>query len=514
MPQFNIHWKGYPHRHLPRIRVTSPHYGTVRGPHYAHFAALNACQLPYSLDLQRARQQQDIRIRRKKQNIRGSLRRIMASSRLSRQIMSDIRLSGLESPREGLASKERVNRELEVPIFTDQLAESPFYLSSDLVASSKTVSNPSLMSDGRDCSLCSMYNANQTEAVDLKNSVKNKRQRSRARERDRREHDQVVPAGSVRKTSIYSRSPVLGKSRTYDPRLSVRSVRRRTKSTSSKRNAIYQPKSIIIKSKPAATDNEQISTDLPTQQANRSSASSIPTGVSPQPGKRSGLPSRTPTQLLALKKFSQGLKRHLIAQEAVRKACLSSSLSSSTFSADTVVEFVPYIGEFQAAGLAVTSTEQRRPVIQQSRREVVPLPLKEVGGKARVLANKTEGKNNESPIVSHDGSGRGLYTDTMSSRTTVIAFSNCREPNSIVAYPARNISIKKALLPWLRKAQEPSSLSKSFPPSSPITDNNMRSSSESTCETCTTTILDFSPWPVESERKQIKLSKWASDILL
>jgi hypothetical protein len=172
MPQFNIHWKGYPHRHLPRIRVTSPHYGTVRGPRYAHFAALNACQLPYSLDLQRARQQQDIRIRRKKQNIRGSLRRIMASSRSSQQIMSDIRLSGLESPREDLASKERVNRELEVPIFTDQLTESPFYLSSDLVASSKTVSNPAFMSDRRDCSLCSIYTANQTEAVDLNNSVK------------------------------------------------------------------------------------------------------------------------------------------------------------------------------------------------------------------------------------------------------------------------------------------------------------------------------------------------------
>lgn len=514
MPQFNIHWKGYPHRHLPRIRVTSPHYGTVRPPRYAHFAALNACQLPYSLDLQRVRQQQEVRIRRKKQNIRESLRRIMTSSRSSQQIMSDIQLSGLESPREDLASKEPVNRELEVPIFTDQFTESPFYLSTDLVASSKIVRNPSLMSDERDCPLCSMHTANQTEVVDLKNSVKNKRQRGKARERVRREHDQVVPAGSVRKTSLYSRSPVLGKSRTYDPRLPVRSARRRTKSNSSKRNAIYQPKSIITKSKPAVTDNEQISTDLPIQQANRSSASSISTGASLQPGKRSVLPSRTPTQLLALKKFSRGLERHLIAQEAIRKACLNSSLSSSTFSADTVVEFVPYIGEFQAAGLAVTSTEQRRPVVQQSRREVVPLPLKEAGGKARALANKIEGTNNESPTVSHDGSGGGLYTDTMSSRTTVVAFSNCREPNIIVAYPARNISIKKALLPWLRKAQEPSSLSKSFPPNRPITDNNMRSPSESTCETCTTTILDFSPWPVKSERKQIKLSKWASNIII
>jgi hypothetical protein len=151
--------------------------------------------------------------------------------------MSDIRLSRLESPREDLASKERVNRELEVPIFTDQLTESPFDLSGDLVASSGTVSNPLPMSDGRDCSLCSMYAADQAEAVDLKKSVKNKRQRSKVRGRVRGKHDQVVQAGSVRKTSIYSQSPVLGKSRTYDPRLPVWSARRRTKSTSSKRSS-------------------------------------------------------------------------------------------------------------------------------------------------------------------------------------------------------------------------------------------------------------------------------------
>jgi hypothetical protein len=56
------------------------------------------------------------------------------------------------------------------------------------------------------------------------------------------------------------------------------------------------------------------------------------------------------------------------------------------FSADTIVDFVPYITEFQAAGLVITSTEQRRPAVQQSRREAVPRLPKEIGNQEQTLA--------------------------------------------------------------------------------------------------------------------------------
>jgi hypothetical protein len=122
--------------------------------------------------------------------------------------------------------------------------------------------------------------------------------------------------------------------------------------------------------------------------------------------------------------------------------------------------------------------------------------------------------NSGSPIALHDGSSSGLYTDTTSSRITVETFSNCRESNTSVTYPTQNKPIQKTLLPWLRKAQEPFSLSQSSPPKGPTTSNSFRSSSGSTCETCVTTILDFSPWPIQNERKQTKPGKSACYIIL
>jgi len=122
MPQFNIHWKGCPHRHLPRIRVASPQYGSGSGCLYAHFAALEASRLPYSLAFQRARLQQRIRTHRRKQRSRGSLGGIIVSRRTPQREMSDIRLFGLESPQGDLASKERHNKETETPMFANPLS--------------------------------------------------------------------------------------------------------------------------------------------------------------------------------------------------------------------------------------------------------------------------------------------------------------------------------------------------------------------------------------------------------
>jgi hypothetical protein len=511
MPQFNIHWKGCPHRHLPRIRVASPHYGTTASRHFARIAALEACQLPYSLALQRARLQQRIRIRRRKQRSWESLKGITTPRRMSQRAMSNIWLSGRKSPRLDLLSNGEGNGELGATMFTNRLSTSPLCLSGDLIDSVGNLSNTSLVTDGRDDSISSIYATEPDEIIDLKLRGKANRQRSTINRRVGGKHDQFMSTDKVRKTSIHSRASVLRRSRTYDPRLPVERARRRTKSTSSKYDAVGQSRSISIVLKPARMEKKPISIDLSLQQATRGSTSSASTESNSQPAQLSGLPSRTPTQLVALKNFRRGLERHIIAQEAVRKACLSlSSPSSSTLSAKTVVEFVPYMAEFQAAGLAVTSTEQRTHVVRQSRREVVPPLPKDVGDKEQTPVNASGGMGNGSPIASHDGSGGGLHTDTTSSRTTLIAFSSCREPKSVVTYPTRNVASKKALLPWLRKAPEPPSLSQSIPANRINADNYMRSSSASTCETCATTIIDFSPQPIESERKQVEPGKWAS----
>jgi hypothetical protein len=512
MPQFNIHWKGCPHRHLPRIRVASPHYGTVCSRHFAHIAALEAGQLPYSLALQRARVQQRIRIRRGKHRARGSLGGIIALRQTSQRAMPNIQTLGLESPQEDIASKEQGNKDLEVPLFTDRLWTSPLRLSDDLVHSAESCcSSPSLITDRRDDLASSIDAVELAQCIDFQLSEGRDRQRGALNRRVGGKHDHVVSNDKVRKTSIYGRTPVLGRSRTYDPSIPIRRARRRTKSTSSKPDHQCQSRSVSIMLKRAAMDKQPSSTNRSAQQATIGSISSASTGSNSQPAQLSGLPSRTPAQLVALKHFGRELERHLIAQEAVRKACLHpSSPSSSTLSANTVVEFIPYMTEFQAAGLAVTSTEQRRPAIRQPRQEVAPLLPKDAGDKEQTPANASEGISNGSPITSHDGSGGGLYTDTTSSRTTLIEFSSYSEPNSAVAYPTGNVISKKSLLPWLRKPQEPSSLNQSIPVNSFDVYNDMRSSSTSTCETCATTIIEFSPLPMESESKQTEPGKWAS----
>jgi hypothetical protein len=271
MPQFNIHWEGSPHRHLPRIRVASPHY--------AHFAALNVCRFPYSLDLQKARLQQHIRIRRKKQIIQGSLGGIMVSNYSSQQTMSDTRLSGLESPQKYFASREQNKKGFEAPLHADQLSESPVHLFGDLPDSAEGVSNSSLHSDGQDASVSSMSAIDQTEV----NPAESKKQKDPARGRVGGEHAWDVPAGRVRKTSIFSRAPLLGRSRTHDPRLAIRRARSRIKSTSSKQNALSQPQSIMINLKPAAAKVEPTSTYFSVQKVTSGSVSQISTNCGLQP---------------------------------------------------------------------------------------------------------------------------------------------------------------------------------------------------------------------------------------
>ncbi len=499
MPQFSIHWKGYPHHRLPRIRVTSPQYDSVSARGYAQFAALEVSQLPYSLALQKARLQHRVRNRRRKCISHRSVGYIVASRRTSQRAKSNVRLSGVEGPL----------GELEAPVYTNRLSASPLRLSSDLFVSAETSSNPSVMANRRDKSTSSTSAAERAENVNLKLPAKSKEQKSTASRQVGAKHDQGVSTERVRKNGTHGRASLYSRTRNYDPRLPVRRKLRPIKSTSNNDDAVSQPQSISMILKPTTKDKQPNSAHLSTQQATRGNISSTSTVTSPQPAQLSGRPPRSPTQLLALMKFSRGLERHLIAQEAVRKAGLSlSSPSTSTLSADTVLEFVPYMAEFQAAGLAITSAEQRRPAVLQSRREVVRMLPNEVGYKGQTPADTTERMSNGSQIELFDGSCGGLHTDTTSSRTTVIAISNCKEPNNIVSYPARTLPTKKVLLPWLRKAQEPSSLSESILPNRMTPNKNAGASSESKCESCATTIIDFSSHSVESKKKQIETGEW------
>lgn len=427
MPQFNIHWKGYPHRRLPRIRVASPYYGTARNRRHAHRTTEEALQLPFGLALEKARLQQHKGIRRGDRSSRKTLESISTRSRAHPSAGSAVRKFGLKVPQGDAGTKVQTKESFGVG----------------------------------------------------------------------REHNQDQLTESVRKEGTYSR----GRSRTH-PKLPIRKARRSTKSTPSQLGSIGQSRCSSLVLNLSTKDKKPSSPSLSVVQAMSGSGSRLMSTDSFSPPKPlSTLFSRTRSQQVALKNFSRGLERHLIAQEAVRKACLSvSSSSASTLSANTIVEFVPYLAEFQAAGLAVTSAQQRRPVNRQSKVISVPVRDRDTGDNVQTSPKENEQMENGQAIVSLDGSDVSLYTNATSSRTTMIAFSTPSAPNSIMIYPNRNAATKRPL-PWLRKAQN------STPADYVNVIDDMKSSSGSTCETCATTIIDFSPGSKESERKQNERGK-------
>ncbi|TGO08360.1 hypothetical protein BTUL_0213g00170 [Botrytis tulipae] len=89
--------------------------------------------------------------------------------------------------------------------------------------------------------------------------------------------------------------------------------------------------------------------------------------------------SRSPSQRRALKRFTRDLELYLQIAKQVPKQTPISSAPSNSFSTQTIQtiqEFKPYHAEFQTAGLAVTSSEQRNQPAQgvqsYGRRRTVP----------------------------------------------------------------------------------------------------------------------------------------------
>jgi hypothetical protein len=71
-------------------------------------------------------------------------------------------------------------------------------------------------------------------------------------------------------------------------------------------------------------------------------------------------PSRTRSQRKTLRKFTREIELYLQACRSLPKRTLIATPSLSTISARTIDELKPYQAQFQSAGLAVTSDQQRR----------------------------------------------------------------------------------------------------------------------------------------------------------
>jgi hypothetical protein len=91
MLNFNIHWKGCPHRHLPRIRVASSRRASVHSRSIAHVAAEDAFRRPLTseLELERKKQRSALlrrRLRRSCSSLAAVRTRKLASLRARQHI--------------------------------------------------------------------------------------------------------------------------------------------------------------------------------------------------------------------------------------------------------------------------------------------------------------------------------------------------------------------------------------------------------------------------------------------
>lgn len=173
------------------------------------------------------------------------------------------------------------------------------------------------------------------------------------------------PRETDSRRNTFRGSQALERRRTYDCRIDPKiRVESRSKSGPA-RIRERTSRSGTIQSTPRTTQSG-ISADL--QEAVNSlglqSKPDSPSNESVVPFSRgrtiSRTPSRTPSQQKALKKFTREINLYLQACRSLPKGTLLATPSITTISAHTIDELKPYQAQFQSAGLAVTSDQQRR----------------------------------------------------------------------------------------------------------------------------------------------------------
>jgi len=154
-----------------------------------------------------------------------------------------------------------------------------------------------------------------------------------------------------------------GRNRAYDTRIDPN-----TRAETRTRSAITQIKPVVCEGesfKSSQTKGQQSSTSPESLEAvnflalkSRNHGSDSPSVKSLIESMLSGS-SRTPSQRKALRRFTREIELYLQAARALPRHSLVPSITATTISANTVLELRPYQSQFQSAGLAVTSKEQR-----------------------------------------------------------------------------------------------------------------------------------------------------------
>jgi hypothetical protein len=383
MPSFNAHWKGFPHNHLPRIQSTSIRRASITSQCTARSAAEQVLRTPLSAALQQERRKQRyiVRSRRNKSSRSSGATspRRKSYSRTSRNIQlvrkQNLRLrSGVTTPYRSAAT---VVSSARTGILAKQTATNSSYSigtvldfeDTDGARSSRT---SKAKHQRAKAFYSSMYVPDKlTPKILGKNTAAGRRSASPVtmnrypgRQSVKYAHTRPLNESGLQET--YKSSRVVGWARSYDPRIDpqsqvdcVQSGQFSSRESARSFHARASSPMPISKLANASFDDTLWETIDSTRFTSYDTVSSTPTAVSSEI-LSSNVPCRTRSQIKRLTRFEKELELHYKAVSSLPKKSLITSPSTTTISANTIKDLVPFHAQFHAAGLAVTSSEQQQ----------------------------------------------------------------------------------------------------------------------------------------------------------
>ena len=510
MPNFNIHWRGYPHRHLPRIRVASSSGTSVRSRRVPRIAVADSNRQPLGAELERQRKKQRFIIRRHRSRKSRCSSAARARKHASLTARQHIQVFGWDAE---IASRANTLHTESVPSSIKARAGSRPPVAP--VSPQETISQTTVIDshDGAGSSAfrCkktpqpeNLYSLMHVAEVPVYWTINKPKYRKRASivssraltraSRRAGEYAHVGLLDPVNRQRTHRTPQQVGRNRIYDSRIDPRVLLDRERPTKSLpiNPSITTRRSV---SRPSPNKSWQGNPELrrileckvskikASPQSVTSSMKSIVQTL------LSDSASRTPSQRKALKQFTKELELYLQVAKTLPKQSLVSSPSTTTVSAHTIEELRPFQSQFQSVGLAVTSADQRRKSSIMAKLKKVPSPpptppkderytsrkskVDSRGGDRQGTAHQVHHHHKTDSLPSfdtgttvmdftlpHEQTGpraaRGRRRSSLSSDHTITAFTPPHEKSPLrpkYELPPPPKASTKRSLPWLRKPE-------------------------------------------------------------
>jgi hypothetical protein len=513
-----LHWKSYPHHHLPRFRFASKSRASSHNRSHANAASSNVLKRSLSSKLVQEREKTRFKIGRRRRTrsfssaVRVRYRRDIQRARQYLQIFGwDMQQAHIASQSSGAST---IRHDVKPsPAKTKAGPPAGSNPEETIPQSTLTTSNDgaaaSCVRKSKGVRPEELYSLMHVTEVPVYWQSSKRSTRSRSAPLFKKDHNpsqkragEFAHAGSLgmtsRQNTSHSPKNVKG-SRTYDRRIDpgyqAEQESRRNYAVLSHNKSTSAPET---RDKKKSEGTIRRKTDRSKSRGSRFSSQSMKSAIH---SLLSDAQKRSPSQVKALRYFTKELELYLQATQSLPKKSLIPSPSATTVSANTVEEFRPYRAEFEAAGLAVTSDEQRgkSSPTDTSEDQAPPTPpkndkwepkksLREKSKLSKAVSSPPARNAPQTPKTSSAGTTEMEWTppyeaknrETKAAKKSEIpspqriASTSPSPPNETASpkstrSPAR--SITKKSLPWLHQSKPPTQSS-----SSPTIDAESRKS--------------------------------------